>query len=406
MKVLEINSVPYGSTGRIMFSLSEMLQQNGNEVICATGFSWHKSGRKENIIVGNIFTKTFHMCMSKVFGNHGCYSFFSTQLLIKKIKAFKPDIVHLHNIHGWYLNVSKLLSFLKESQIPVVWTLHDCWAFTGGCAHFTLCKCDRWKMGCGSCNNLKEYPISSKRDNTDKMWQLKKECICQFANLTIVTPSRWLATLAKQSYLKDYTIKVINNGIDLQIFKPTKSHFRGKYNINDGEYIVLGAALGWDHKKGLDVFINLAKSLPENYKIVLIGTDKKADILLPNNIISIDRTQNQKELAEIYSAADVFVNPTKEDNYPTVNMEAIACGTPVITYNSGGCPEMIDETCGVVVELGDIDGLKKEIVRICTEKTFSNKNCINKAREFDKGKKLKEYMELYEGVITTRNQRN
>ena len=223
MKVMAINAVPYGSTGRIMFSLSEILLQKGDDSVCVTGFSWHKSSREEHNQVGTIWSKSFHMYMSRIFGNHGCFSRVATYRLIKRIRAFSPDIIHLHNIHGWYLNIPLLFDYLKETDASIVWTLHDCWAFTGGCAHFTFCRCDKWVTGCGGCNNLQEYPISSKRDKTSKMWQMKRNCFCSLRNLTIVTPSRWLSNLVKQSYLKKYPIQVINNGINLDTYKPSES---------------------------------------------------------------------------------------------------------------------------------------------------------------------------------------
>jgi glycosyltransferase involved in cell wall biosynthesis len=211
--------------------------------------------------------------------------------------------------------------------------------------------------------------------------------------------------LVGESFLKNFPIEVINNGIDLTVFAPKKSNFRETYKLGDKK-IVLGVAMLWSLAKGIDVFVRLAKSLPEDYKIVLIGTNEDVDKMLPENIISIHRTQNQQELAEIYTAADVFVNPTREDTYPTVNMEALACGTPVLTFRTGGSPEMLDETCGSVVECDDIGALEKEIIRICTEKPYTAEACLQKAKEFDKNERFKEYVELYERVDFTRTKGN
>ena len=408
-KVLAINSVPYGSTAKIMQELALISNSKGFEVKISSGYSYHpineirNLSEEKHICIGNIMSKAFHMCMSKLLGNHGCYSRISTRKFIKKIKEFSPDIIHLHNIHGWYLNVPMLFNYIKQSKIPVIWTLHDCWAFTGGCAHFTFCRCNKWVDGCGECNNLKEYPILSSVDRTKKMWKMKKECFCGLNNLTIVTPSQWLAELTKQTYFKKYPIQIINNGINLKVFKEITSRFREKYDIAKEQNMVLGVSLGWNERKGLDVFIELAKILPKNYQIVLVGTDNKTDVQLPNNIISIHRTQNQQELAEIYSAADVFVNPTREENYPTVNMEALACGTPVLTFSTGGSPEMIDDTCGCIVDCDDFDSLKKEIIRICEQKPYSVEQCVKKAKEFDQNKRFKEYLNLYETIIATSN---
>ena len=215
--------------------------------------------------------------------------------------------------------------------------------------------------------------------------------------MTIVTPSQWLADLVKESFLKEYPVKVIHNGIDLEVFKPTSSDFRERYGIPAEKSVLLGVAFGWGVRKGLDVFVELARRLdPEKYQIVLVGTDEKTDKLLPENIISIHRTQNQTELAEIYTAADLFVNPTREENYPTVNMESIACGTPVLTFRTGGSPEILTEKTGSVVPCDDIDALEQEIRRICIEKPFSQADCLEHAKSFDMHQRFEEYVKLYE----------
>ena len=229
----------------------------------------------------------------------------------------------------------------------------------------------------------------------------KKKVLFKDLDLTIVTPSQWLADIVKNSFLKDYPVKVINNGINLAVFKPNESNFRQRYGLIDKK-IVLGVSFEWGKRKGLDVFINLSKRLNDSYKVILVGADDTIDGILPDNILSIHRTQSQKELAEIYSAADVFVNTTREENYPTVNMEALACGTPVLTFRTGGSPEMLDETCGSVVECDDIDALEEEIIRICSDKPYSKEACINKAREFDKNERFKEYLKLYERINIAR----
>ena len=232
--------------------------------------------------------------------------------------------------------------------------------------------------------------------NRNKTFERKKKLFSGL-NLTVVTPSRWLANLVKESFLKDYPVEVINNGIDLGVFRPTESDFRKKYGIGDKK-IVLDVAFGWDARKGLDVLLELAKRLPDDYVIVLVGTDDAIDKTLPPNIISIHRTQNQRELAEIYTTADVFAIPTREDNYPTVNMEAIACGTPVITFRTGGSPEMVDGNTGSVVECDDVDALEREIIRICSDKPYSTEMCVEKAKSFDKYKRFKEYVSAYERI--------
>ena len=276
----------------------------------------------------------------------------------------------------------------------VVWTLHDCWAMTGQCPHFAMIKCDKWKTGCHHCPQYRQYP-QSYVDRTKTMWKFKKKWFTGVRNMTIVTPSHWLAELVKESFLKEYPVRVIHNGIDLSVFRPTESDFREKYHC-ENKHLVLGVAFDWGQRKGLDVFIELARRLGSDYKIVLVGTDEKVEQVLPDNIISIRRTQNQKELAEIYSVSDVFVNPTREDTFPTVNLEALACGTPVVTFRTGGSPECIDENCGCVVETNNVDILEQEIRRICNEKPFSEAACIRRAAGFDMRDRFEEYVRLYE----------
>jgi glycosyltransferase involved in cell wall biosynthesis len=226
------------------------------------------------------------------------------------------------------------------------------------------------------------------------MHRLKKKWFLGVPDLTLITPSQWLNNLVKQSFLKDYPAVVINNGIDLDVFKPTASDFREKYRL-DGKKIVLGVSFGWGYSKGLDVFVDLANRLPEDYQVVLVGTNDDTDRQLPDNIISIHQTQNQAELAEIYSAADVFVNPTREDNYPTVNMESLACGTPVVTFRTGGSPEIIDETCGSVVPYNDTDAMLLEILRVCEDKIYPRSACIEKSKSFKLDDKFSSVVEMY-----------
>ena len=230
------------------------------------------------------------------------------------------------------------------------------------------------------------------------LYERKKQLLSGL-DLTIITPSQWLADLVKQSFLKEYPVKVIHNGIDLSVFRPTPSDFREKYHIPEDKFVLLGVAFGWGRRKGLDVFVELSRRLdPEKYQIVLVGTDDAVDKNLPENILSIHRTQNQQELAEVYTAADLFVNPTREDNYPTVNMEAIACGTPVVTFDTGGSPESVDEGTGVVVECDDVDAMEREISFIRRERPFAPEACCERAKQFDKNLRFQEYLNLLTGV--------
>ena len=400
MKVLEINlTYKIGSTGKIVSSLCDIMKENtiDSYILCAYSIDINdtKIYQIDSFLNYNYANK-MNIFVSRITGRMGYNHKLATKRVLKWIDGIKPDIIHLHNIHGNWINIKLLFEYIKKNNIPVIWTLHDCWAFTGRCSHFTLAKCDKWKTACYSCKNKKTYPITYIFDFSKKMYADKKKWFRDINNINLVTPSKWLADLVKQSFLKDYPVKVINNGIDLSVFKPTESNFRERYNIPAEKYILLGVAFGWGARKGLDVFIELSKHLPDNYQIVLVGTNDKTDKQLPKNIISIHRTQNQAELAEIYTAADLFVNPTREENYPTVNMESLACGTPVLTFRTGGSPEIIDETCGSVVDCDDIDALESEIKRICTEKPYSKDACLNRAKAFDMNERFQEYIELYE----------
>ena len=395
MNIVQINTVAHGSTGKIMLQIASVAKNEGHTTYISVPNGRHNKNKQiENAIwIGGRFSEDIHIILGRLTGRQGCFSKSATKKFLKRLDNIKPDIIHIHNLHNCYINLKMLFDYIKKNNIRTIWTLHDCWSFTGKCPHFVSENCEKWKTLCNNCPQYRSYP-QAYIDRTEKMYKLKKEWFTGVNNLTIVTPSNWLADLVRESYLKEYPVKVINNGIDLSIFKPTESDFKEKYNLQNKK-IVLGVAFGWGYKKGLDVFIELSKRLPEDYQIVLVGTSESVDSQLPDNIISIHRTQNQKELAEIYSSADVFVNPTREDTFPTVNMESLACGIPVVTFKTGGSPEILDETCGVVVEKSDIDSLEKEIIRICQENPYSKEACLERAKGFDTTDKFMEYVCLY-----------
>ncbi len=403
MKIVQINVTNFGSTGKIMRGIKNIADEKNIDCITFALRPQKPSNipsEKGVFCFSNFYEYALHYFISKFTGSEYLGSYFGTKQLIKKIKKYDPDIIHLHNIHGRYINIPLLFRYLKKSKKKIVWTLHDCWSFTGHCPHFVYQNCYKWKTGCYSCPRFKEYPETN-FDDSKKMYRLKKKWFTGVENLTVVTPSKWLSELVKQSFLKNYPIKVINNGIDLNLFKPTESDFREKYNCYN-KFVVLGVAFKWDAKKGLDIFIELAKRLDNNFQIVLVGTDEKVDVLLPENIISIHRTNNQQELAEIYTAADLFVIPTREENFPTVNMEALACGTPVLTFNTGGSSECIDNTCGVVTECNDAQTMEKEIIRIYQEKPFTKEACIKASKSFKAEDLFNEYINLYNSIQSAR----
>jgi glycosyltransferase involved in cell wall biosynthesis len=397
MKVVQINSGFRGSTGTIMLSIADLVRSCGGE---AFTFSEVKPGVAPNghRFFGTKFENLLHRVVSVFTGISGKGSKAGTKALLKEIDAIGPDIIHLHNLHGWYINVPMLFDYIKKNNIKTVWTLHDCWGFTAQCSHFTVEKCEKWKTGCYNCPRYRIYPYTFV-DRTDKMWKLKKEWLAGVQNLTIVTPSQWLGDLTKQSFLGEYDVRVINNGINLDVFKPADSDFREKYGLQDKK-IVLGVASSWGYHKGLDVFKELSQSLGEEYRVVLVGTNDAIDKTLSSNIISIHRTYNQTELAEIYTAADVFVNPTREETFGLVNIEAIACGTPVVTFDVGGTPETVNENTGIVVKCMNCEGIKDAICQI-TSKGIQLSDCEKQAEKFRAENKFQEYIDLYKDILSS-----
>ncbi len=404
MRIAEINMMHVGSTGRIMFGIAHAAIEANHEVYTFSPYYYQKSSKMENQSIENhtffssLIETKIHIGLAEMTGLHGCWSFFGTGQLIRSLKKIKPDILHLHNLHNFTINLPMLFAYIKKERVSTVWTLHDCWSMTGKCPHFQVTQCDKWKTGCFRCPVVREYP-KAYIDQTKLMWRLKRKWFTGITNMMIVTPSQWLANIVKESYLSEYPVRVINNGVDDGIFHPVESNSYEKYGIKANKYKVLGVSFDWDWKKGLDVFIALSKILPENYQIILVGTNEGIDQTLPEKIISIHRTQNQKELAELYSMADVFVNPTREDTFPTVNLEALSCGTPVVTFRTGGSPECIDESCGISVDCDDLDEMKRSIVQVCENKIFPRKNCTKRAELFRKKDSFQKYLELYEEVF-------
>lgn len=403
MKIAQINMTHHGSTGRIMFQIADTARKAGHEVrtYAPKIFSRHK--KSSSLSISDHFTwgttaeSALHYYAGTILGGNGLFSHRGTKTLLRELDRFAPDVIHLHNLHNFCINLPMLFSYIKKKNIRVVWTLHDCWSFTGHCPHFIIAKCDKWKTGCHHCPQPQVYP-KMYLDTSKMMYAKKKRWFTGVDDMTLVAPSAWLTDLVKQSFLKNYPTKVINNGIDLSVFRPVEGDFREKYGLEDKK-IILGVSFSWGYQKGLDVFIELSKRLPDDYKIVLVGTSDAIDAQLPKNILSIHSTEDQTELAQIYSAADIFVNPTREEVQGLVNIEALACGTPGVSFDSGGSPECYDKTCGSVVKCGDIVALEKEIIRICTEKPYARETCQKRAKNFDMYDKFEEYIKLYQEVI-------
>ena len=388
MKVLMINVVcGIRSTGRICTDLAVELEKQGHEVKIAYGReNVPKQFQKYAIRIGTDLDVKLHGIKARFLDGAGFGSKNATVKFIRWIKEYNPDVIHLHNIHGYYINVKVLFKYLRICGKKIIWTLHDCWSFTGHCAYFDYVQCDKWLKGCHLCIQKKEYPCSVGLDQSRRNYKIKKQLFTGISDLTLVSPSKWLANLVKQSFMKEYSVKVIQNGVDTRVFKPTESDFRVKYHL-ENKKIILGVASVWDRRKGLNSFVELSKHLPNEYQIVLVGLQEKQIKELPNNIIGILGTDSSEELAAIYTSADVFVNPTLEDNYPTTNIEAIACGTPVLSYNTGGSRESA-EMYGLSVQKNNLEELSNALKNI---------NCIKpKKINIDYHDTVRKYLQLYQ----------
>lgn len=396
MKVYQVNVVCGGSTGRIAVDLSKLIQRDGG--ICRIAFGRGKVPEGVNSIkISDKSDLYWHAVMTRITDKHGLYSRRATRKLIKDIQLFEPDIIHLHNIHGYYVNYEMLFEFLAKYGRPVVWTLHDCWAFTGHCAHYDSISCMKWKTECDICPNFASYPAAWNGKQTRDNYLKKKYVFCQLEEMTLVTPSKWLSQQLQQSFLKSYPRKIFYNGIDLDVFHPVESDIRRRIGASD-KILLLGVASVWTRNKGLDDLCKLSVMLDDRYLICLVGLTRRQCVQLPGGVIGIEKTSDVLELAKYYSAADVFLNLTYEDTLPTTNIEALACGTPVITYDAGGSPEMLSENCGIVVPKGDVDSVKEALKQRFWEEPDCLVQCRTQAEQFDKEICYTKYVSLYRNI--------
>ena len=345
MRVAHVNSVPYGSTGAVMRQVTEERRALGDEC----WMMWGRGRAAQNAHEFNYGSKAelyANVLQTRIDGRDGFHSRYATKRLIEKLANIEPDVVHLHNLHGYHVNVEMLFAWIAAHEnVQVRWTLHDCWAFTGHCAYFQYARCSRWRDGsCGlGCPQLDSYPKTVSASSVAWNYEHKKAVFTRLPQerLTIITPSHWLEGLVRESFLSKYPVEVRPNTIDTSVFKPTSSDFRERNGVGE-RFMVLGVASPWTERKGLEEFKRLAGMLdPARFAIVLVGLSKRQIGELPQGIIGLERVDSPEELAQIYSAADVLFNPSFEDNYPSVNLEAQACGTPVITYDVGGCGETL-----------------------------------------------------------------
>ena len=399
IKILAINTFDFGSTGSIMLDIAKECRNKGYIYYTLSG-SKKSNKTDKHFYIGSRLSQHIHYRLNQITGYHGLFSLVATLKIITIIKDFQPDIIHLHNVHGYYVNFKILFRYLKKIQKPVVWTLHDCWSFTGQCTHFDYIQCDKWRTLCNNCPLYKEYPQSLFFDRSSRMYCLKKELFTNIKDLTLVCPSDWLKKKVEESFFKTYCIKVIHNGIDLKVFDKRSTLDKGI----KGKKIILGVSFSWNTKKGLDDFLKLDKIIDHNkYQIMLVGVNCKQNrqIGISNpKIKCIEKIKNKNDLAIYYNMADVFVNLTLEEVLGLVNLEALACGTPVITYKSGGSVECIDSSCGISVEKGNIIEVKRAIEKICEKsKGYYYIPCRERAKTFDKKIQCSKYLNLYNNTM-------
>lgn len=390
MRILQITVASLGGIGRLTRDIDSVLIKEGFESRIAYGRGEIIDPRRDYMF-GSKVEIYLHAFWGRLDDSVGFHSKHGTRELLTFMDEFKPDLVHLHNLHGYYINIEILFSYLKRHNIPTVWTLHDCWSFTGHCANFEFSNCYKWKTQCNNCPISNSYP-KTYIDRSRRNYNKKNVCFNSIHNLTLITPSEWLRSYVKQSFLNKHNVVTINNGIDLNVF-----HVTGVYKER-AKKIVLGLASSWSERKGLNDFIRLAQILPDNFQIVLVGISDKIAKILPLNIKTISHTESVNELVDVYNKAFIFVNPTYEDNFPTTNLEALACGTSVLTYQTGGSVESVTNETGYIVPQGDVLALAEKIkAHIKNEYTISA--CRNHSLLYDKNIAYNKYVELYKKIL-------
>lgn len=410
MKVLQINTFYlFGSTGRIVWDLKTLAEQKGIESFAAFGPEID-NGDNGIMRLQSIPERKMNILRTRLFDHHGFYNEMETERLIGWMTELKPDVIHLHNIHNHYVHVGRLFDYIKKQNLPVIWTLHDCWPFTGHCAYFDYANCDKWKTTCHDCPSIHEYPPTWFFDRASRNFKDKKASFCGVKNLTLVTPSKWLSGLTRESFLSDYPVKVINNGVDIQSFCLQGDNVKNRLGI-EGKKILLAMATTFDRRKGIQYLKQLPEMLNDDEVLILVGLAKEQlrQFQLPR-CIGMGRTKSVEDLSAIYSAADVLINPTLEDNFPTTNIEALACGTPVVTFKTGGSIESVLDgesvssdngitysSVGAVVPKGDLKAMLGAARCIMAKgKTAYREACRKKAEErYDKNKQYQKYIDLY-----------
>lgn len=396
-KLIQINTVCNTSTGKLMGDIQRKADKLGYETLSIVG------RRKvfqdvPCIRIGNPVSFWIHVAITTIFDKQGYGSYFMTKRIIKRLREENPDIIHLHNLHGYYLNLPLLFDYLAEEfSGKIYWTFHDCWPITGHCAYFTAVKCAKWKSGCSKCPNKRAYPISLFCDASERNYNEKNKLFNRLNDLTIITPSEWMAQMVKKSFLCKYPVEVVNNGIDLKkfVYREPESRLFDKYKISRNRKIILGVANIWDARKGIEDFFSLSNVLPDEYQIVLVGLSKRQIRGLSHNIIGIQRTENQEELAMLYSLSHVFMNPSLEESFSLVTAEAIACGTPVIVLNTSAVKELVCQNNGIVLSGHDAADYLQAITEL-EERHLARETVKETARKYDVDIFTQKVINLYE----------
>ena len=393
-------AVNWGSTGKIAEGIGELAISNGWNVYIAHGARYKNPTILTSIQVSNCVEEALHYFDSALFDAQGLGSKYATKKFIKKLDAIHPDLVHIHNIHGCFINYPLLFQYLKENDIPVVWTLHDCWAMTGHCVHFERTHCERWKTQCGHCPQIHDFPASYLFDRSGRNHALKKELFTALNRMRITTVSTWLENVASQSYLKKFPIDTVPNGIDTSLFVKTEGHIRDKFQIGDKK-LLIAVAYGFEGRKGINDYVALSKVLPSDYQLLLVGANDKDRRMLPDNVIAIGRTRGIAELAAYYSTADVLLSLSYEETFGLTIIEAMACGTPAIVYDNTAQPELITPETGRVVPTGNISLLKDTIIAMCSiRKSEFSSACRKRAEQFDERMTYKKYLDIYAEMLS------
>lgn len=403
IKILRITtSANTGAISRTAEQLGELVMKEGWESFIAYSRPGNPSS-SQLVKVGNKLSIIIHFLLVRLFDMCGYGSFFATKFLVRRLKKISPSLIHIHNIHSYDFNLKVLFKYLAETDIPVVWTQHDCWAYTGHCAFYSAVKCSKWKTECNHCPQLRTPPKSIWYDGSQRNYKLKKALFTSVDNLTVVAVSNWIKHELAQSFLSKYPIKLIYNGIDTNIFKPLQeesSSVRAKYDLGSKK-LLIGVASTWEARKGLNDYLALNKVLSDDYSLLLVGVSDDIKKQLPPNILSIGRTESMHELALLYSTATICLNLSLEESFGKTTPEAMACGTPCIVYNSTASPELVDNRTGIIVDPGDINDIYKAILEIDSwDKETVIKNCRERScKLFSKDNNYQSYISLYKELL-------